>query len=478
MQTFLMPMPKMQFWGTTGTYTGLPLSGGKVYTAVAGTSPGPGQASPKTTWQDANGVTPNANPIVLDSQGMAQIWISGYYAIAVYDILGVLQYTQDNVFAGSPTPVAVVPKSANVVFTVSDINQTFDFNTTSNMSVQLPNPATCPSGSTIKVKNIGNYQLLITGINLDGTVQYLAPYDEVNCFTDGTNWYGKPLSSRTPGGVGCLNNGYISPTGGANLSLNIYSTNLLQFANGVGASAGQPVWAKIGTGFYNITIQTISVTGGANPFNAETGNEVKGQIIDLFLYGFMNANNNSIALGLSRYPGARMYSDLSSTVTNNKYVAVQGTAPSANDAATVLARSSWFYAGGNWSPAGLTPNYQTQEGTRSSQALTWTPVQTGWAATPSVSAQYSLRGEGQTKMFLFANIAGTSNLTNTTITLPFAPLRTVIVPIFIQDNGVFTLGAAYFTAANNILTLYPSGALGPWTSSGTKLIHLNCEIEI
>jgi hypothetical protein len=61
-----------QFLTTTGT----PLNGGYIYTYQAGSS------TPLTTYSDVNGLIPNANPIVLGSDGRPQteIWLTQGYS--------------------------------------------------------------------------------------------------------------------------------------------------------------------------------------------------------------------------------------------------------------------------------------------------------------------------------------------------------------------------------------------------------------
>ena len=87
MSASLIPVPKMQFFSNAG----LPLSGGFVYSYLAGSS------TPQATYTDSTGLVANPNPVVLDSSGRANIWLSGYYKIAVYDAAMNLIYTVDNV---------------------------------------------------------------------------------------------------------------------------------------------------------------------------------------------------------------------------------------------------------------------------------------------------------------------------------------------------------------------------------------------
>ena len=72
---------------------GNPLSGGKVYTYLAGTS------TPRATYTDQSGSTPNANPVILDAAGRASIWLddSAAYKFTVTTSADVVVRTQDNI---------------------------------------------------------------------------------------------------------------------------------------------------------------------------------------------------------------------------------------------------------------------------------------------------------------------------------------------------------------------------------------------
>jgi hypothetical protein len=86
--TSLSPTPKLQFFDLNGA----PLSGGLLYTYAAGTT------TPLATYTDSTGVSANTNPIVLDSRGEANVWLSGaIYKFALYTSAGVLIWTVDNI---------------------------------------------------------------------------------------------------------------------------------------------------------------------------------------------------------------------------------------------------------------------------------------------------------------------------------------------------------------------------------------------
>jgi hypothetical protein len=86
--TSLSPTPKLQFFDLNGA----PLSGGLLYTYAAGTT------TPLATYTDSTGLIANTNPIVLDSRGEANVWLSGaIYKFALYTSVGVLIWTVDNI---------------------------------------------------------------------------------------------------------------------------------------------------------------------------------------------------------------------------------------------------------------------------------------------------------------------------------------------------------------------------------------------
>ncbi len=71
---------------------GEPLAGGKLYTYQAGTS------TPLETFVDQTEATPNTNPIILDANGEARIWIGAdAYKFVLTDEDDVVLWTEDNI---------------------------------------------------------------------------------------------------------------------------------------------------------------------------------------------------------------------------------------------------------------------------------------------------------------------------------------------------------------------------------------------
>jgi len=73
------------------TSAGVPLVGGRLYTYDAGTN------TPRPTFADAAGTTPNTNPVILDARGEATIFWQGSYKVVLRDAADVIIWTVDNV---------------------------------------------------------------------------------------------------------------------------------------------------------------------------------------------------------------------------------------------------------------------------------------------------------------------------------------------------------------------------------------------
>jgi len=88
MSTNLSSVPKLQFFDANGN----PLAGGKLYTYAAGTT------TPLATYTDSTGLTPNTNPIILDSRGEANVWLDAtQYKFELTTAADALIWTVDNI---------------------------------------------------------------------------------------------------------------------------------------------------------------------------------------------------------------------------------------------------------------------------------------------------------------------------------------------------------------------------------------------
>ncbi len=109
MAATVIPMPKFMAFSDAGA----PLSAGLVYTYAAGTT------TPLATYSDSDLITPNANPVVLDSAGRATIYLTASsYKIVLKNSAGATVYTQDNIISSAPYNVDLdVPITAGEALT-------------------------------------------------------------------------------------------------------------------------------------------------------------------------------------------------------------------------------------------------------------------------------------------------------------------------------------------------------------------------
>jgi len=108
----LSPSPKMQFF----TAAGVPLVGGKLFTYASGTT------VPLATYTSSAATTANANPVILDSRGEANVWFGpSRYTLLLKDSLDNLIWTADGVNSvlGVQNPT-IVAAAGQTVFTVPE----------------------------------------------------------------------------------------------------------------------------------------------------------------------------------------------------------------------------------------------------------------------------------------------------------------------------------------------------------------------
>ena len=112
----LAPTPKLQFFDLNGA----PLSGGKLYTYVAGTT------TPLASYTDSTGSIANSNPIILDSRGEANVWLgAASYKFTLYDSANVLIWTVDNINGGAFASDATGNGTTTVFSVLSGLSAVF-----------------------------------------------------------------------------------------------------------------------------------------------------------------------------------------------------------------------------------------------------------------------------------------------------------------------------------------------------------------
>jgi len=106
--------------------TGNPNAGGALYTLQPGTTvyPGPppnwiAPSYPMATFTDSTNATQNNNPIILDNNGEADVWLAGYTKLVLYDSNANLIWSIDNVSSSAfnqSTALPWPPLSTQVTF--------------------------------------------------------------------------------------------------------------------------------------------------------------------------------------------------------------------------------------------------------------------------------------------------------------------------------------------------------------------------
>lgn len=108
----LSPSPKMQFF----TAAGVPLVGGKLFTYASGTT------VPLATYTDSTANTTNANPVILDSRGEANVWFGpSRYTLLLKDSLDNLIWTAAGINSSpSAQSTPIIATASQTVFTVPE----------------------------------------------------------------------------------------------------------------------------------------------------------------------------------------------------------------------------------------------------------------------------------------------------------------------------------------------------------------------
>lgn len=147
MPAILAPVLRARFFDANGN----PLAGGRLFSYQAGTS------TPQATYTDHTAATPNTNPVILDANGEADIWIDPTlsYHFVLQDVNEVQQWTIDNVIAAQTTLRDATDSTKLVVFdlagSTSGTSATFDINNTTDRTYTMPNASGTVALTTLNV---------------------------------------------------------------------------------------------------------------------------------------------------------------------------------------------------------------------------------------------------------------------------------------------------------------------------------------
>lgn len=181
----LTPMPKFNERDANGE----PLAGGKLYTYEAGTT------TPLATYTDSTGGTANANPVILDSSGRANVWLdAAAYKLVLYDANDVLVWSVDNVLGGIDDSFVngVLQKTATYTIKTSDAGKLINFTNTASSNCIFPLAASAGEGFYVVIRNSGTANINLNpsgGELIDGDTRVYLPVG-ASCVavSDGVEW--------------------------------------------------------------------------------------------------------------------------------------------------------------------------------------------------------------------------------------------------------------------------------------------------
>lgn len=181
----LPPDVMQQFFDNDGD----PLALGKVYTYIAQTT------TPKDTYTNSGAGTANANPVVLDSSGRANIWLgNGDYKFIVKDAADSTIKTVDNIPGASNNLFGydVQAKSSNFNITATEDNVFFDC--TASLTASLLAAATAGEGFIFAIYNSSASGVVTVDPDSSETINgastlLLYPGNSAIILCDGSKWY-------------------------------------------------------------------------------------------------------------------------------------------------------------------------------------------------------------------------------------------------------------------------------------------------
>ncbi len=270
-QTFSpAPFSKPQWFDNSGH----PLNGGLLYSYISGTS------TPKATYTNSTGVGVNANPVVLDTAGRADVWLgTGTYRLVLKTSAGVTLWTEDGITGST---------GANSLSGSGTSNYLAKFTGTSTVS----NSLVTESGGILAVGE----NLSVNGTTNLGGINYTWPVSQgVNTYLQnngsGTLTWTAVSSASTTGGWTQAGNTIYSTILTSNVvvgntSYGSYTGNTSLIVNGNGAliamsSTGGPGTATIeisSTAGMNSIRSTHYGIGNDLPIDIVMGSSTKGRI--------------------------------------------------------------------------------------------------------------------------------------------------------------------------------------------------------
>lgn len=241
----LAPFIKQRFFDANGA----PLAGGKLYTYTANTT------TPQATYTDQGGLTANANPVILDANGEAPIWLdpSLSYKFILKDSLDSIQWTVDAVAGSMTIPATTITTAMMVADSVT--------------STILANHASVDgsravSTNHIKDLNVTTGKLAANVLSADATGRGKMADGFLSADATGLAKMSNGFLSADATGLAKVADGFLSADAGGRAKMaNGFVTQEKRAALGHQISASSSVYSTTSTGDSDIFSLSITTTG-------------------------------------------------------------------------------------------------------------------------------------------------------------------------------------------------------------------------
>ena len=279
---------------------------------------------------------------------------------------------------------------------------------------------------------------------------------------------------------GYILNGKLSVT----VSSNNITVAILTRAGG-NPSATDPVSVWINGTYRRITAACSSTkNAGTNWFNSG-GAELATKEIDYFVYLIWNTTpaTDIMDIGFARIPNGRVYSDFSSTTTNEKYLAFgNASTPTATDDCAVIGRFAATLSASasyNWSVPTFTNSNLVQHPIFETRWLSFTPTYScsgsmTYGTVTTDEALYRFSGNAfQAVVNTSAGTVGGTPSTTISSTIPFTVgFAAAVEPGWgwVYTNSTYNAGLIYTDGTKINARLYNSGN---WTA-GSSFFGASC----
>lgn len=272
---------------------------------------------------------------------------------------------------------------------------------------------------------------------------------------------------------GFLINGKIVPSvdGSGNLTV------ALKGMDGNDPSATNPVYVRIGSVVRAITgALSATINAGASTFNAGSA-ELATKEIDYATLLRYNATDG-VCIGVARIFHGTLYSDFSTTATNEKYAAWNITTnAAAGDNVVLIGRFAATLSAGagyTWSVPTFTAKNLIQRPIYETRWLNSESSPTGFSSVSYSNLTYKIVMD---KLYITptnTSIQGTSNDTTFSFKIPFTSIGSLTyLTTYIQDSGIDLTGGELDIPGNsNVINVYKSFYHVAFTNSGAKAVYL------